>query len=48
MLHGFGDSAENFRCISGFDNDVLPMGYAVCYVRGTANAKARRNNKSWN
>ncbi|SNU04998.1 Poly(3-hydroxybutyrate) depolymerase [Lachnospiraceae bacterium] len=48
MLHGAGDSAENFRLTSGFDNDALPKGYAVCYVSGTVNAKAGRNYSSWN
>ena len=48
MLHGACDSAENFRLTSGFDNDALPKGYAVCYVSGTVNAKAGRNYSSWN
>ena len=48
MLHGAGDSAENFRLTSGFDNDALSKGYAVCYVSGTVNSKAGRNLKSWN
>jgi poly(3-hydroxybutyrate) depolymerase len=48
MLHGAGDSAENFRRTSGFDDDALPKGYAVCYAAGTVNAKAGRNYKSWN
>ena len=48
MLHGAGDSADNFRSTSGFDDDALPKGYAVCYVSGTANAKAGRNSRSWN
>ena len=48
MLHGAGDTAENFRRTSDFDNDALPKGYAVCYVGGTANVKAGRNYKSWN
>ena len=48
MLHGAGDAAENFRRTSGFDNDALPKGYAVCYVGGTSNAKAGRSQRSWN
>ena len=48
MLHGAGDSAENFRLSSEFDNDALPKGYAVCYVSGTVNTKAGRNYRSWN
>ena len=48
MLHGSGDSAENFRLTSGFDDDALPKGYAVCYVSGTVNGKAGRNYRSWN
>ncbi len=48
MLHGAGDSAENFQLTNGFDNDALPKGYAVCYATGTVNAKAGRNYKSWN
>ena len=48
MLHGAGDSAENFRRTSGFDNDALAKGYAVCYAAGTVNAKAGRNYRSWN
>ena len=48
MFHGAGDSAEGFRLSSGFDNDALPMGYAVCYVSGTSNPKAGRNTRSWN
>ena len=48
MLHGAGDSPENFRLTSGFDNDALPKGYAVCYAGGTVNGKAGRNTKSWN
>ena len=48
MLHGAGDTAENFRRTSGFDNDALPKGYAVCYAGGTVNAKAGRNYRSWN
>ena len=48
MLHGSGDSAENFRRTSGLDDVALPKGYAVCYVGGTNNAKAGRNLKSWN
>ena len=48
MLHGAGDSPENFRLTSGFDNDALPKGYAVCYAGGTLNGKAGRNTRSWN
>jgi len=48
MLHGAGDSADNFRSTSGFDDDALPKGYAVCYVSGTSNAQAGRNFRSWN
>ena len=48
MFHGAGDSAEGFRLTSSFDNDALPMGYAVCYVSGTSNPKAGRNTRSWN
>ena len=48
MLHGSGDSAENFRLTSGFDDDALPKGYAVCYAGGTLNGKAGRNTRSWN
>ena len=48
MLHGAGDSAENFRLTSGFDDDALPKGYAVCYAAGTVNGKAGRNYRSWN
>ena len=48
MFHGAGDSAEGFRLTSGFDNDALPMGYAVCYVSGSSNPKAGRNTRSWN
>ena len=48
MLHGAGDSAENFRRTSGFDNDALAKGYAVCYAAGTVNGKAGRNSRSWN
>ena len=48
MFHGAGDSAKGFRLTSGFDNDALPMGYAVCYVSGTSNPKAGRNTRSWN
>ena len=48
MLHGAGDSPENFRLTSDFDNDALPKGYAVCYAGGTVNGKAGRNTKSWN
>jgi|GEM_PF-776150 len=48
MFHGAGDSPENFRRTSGFDNDALPKGYAVCYVGGTVNGKAGRNSRSWN
>ena len=48
MLHGAGDAAENFRRTSGFDNDALPKGYAVCYANGTSNAKAGRSARSWN
>lgn len=48
MLHGAGDSAENFRTTSGFDDDALPKGYAVCYASGTVNAKAGRSYRSWN
>ena len=48
MLHGAGDSAENFRRTSGFDNDALAKGYAVCYASGTSNTKAGRNYRSWN
>ena len=48
MFHGAGDSAEGFRLSSGFDNDALPMGYAVCYVSGSSNPKAGRNTRSWN
>ena len=40
MLHGAGDSADNFRSTSGFEDDALPKGYAVCYVSGTSNAQA--------
>ena len=48
MFHGAGDSAEGFRLSSGFDNDALPLGYAVCYVSETSNPKAGRNTRSWN
>ena len=48
MFHGAGDSAEGFRLTSGFDNDALPMGYAVCYVSGSSNPKTGRNTRSWN
>lgn len=48
MFHGAGDSAEGFRLTSSFDNDALPMGYAVCYVSGSSNPKAGRNTRSWN
>ena len=48
MLHGSGDSADNFQSTSGFDNEALPKGYAVCYVSGTVNPKAGRNFRSWN
>ena len=48
MLHGAGDSAENFRRTSGFDDEALSMGYAVCYASGTSTTKAGRNYRSWN
>ena len=48
MLHGAGDSPENFRETSELDKEALPKGYAVCYASGTVNAKAGRNSRSWN
>ena len=48
MLHGAGDSADNFLKSSEFDKEANEKGYAVCFISGSINSKAGRNSRSWN
>jgi poly(3-hydroxybutyrate) depolymerase len=48
ILHGSGDSAENFRQQIGFEKEANALGYAVCYITGSINGKKGRNSCSWN
>ena len=48
MLPGYGNTAESFRSSVHFEEDAIPLGYAVAYVTGAPNPNDPVSAVGWN
>ena len=48
MLHGYGESAAAFMQKTAFEQEAIPLGYAVIYVTGAPSPEDKTSAAGWN